>query len=194
MWYLIIILTCMAIISVLDYFTASILSNVGFWQIALAVTIATVSVIIIDLIFALIVRRFLPSKWFGVDKIKFKAGKKESVFYEKLGIKRWKDKVLELGALSNFRKNKIASPTDNAYVERFIIEANYGIIVHVADIVFGFLVIFIYPINVWLYFGFPVAVVNAILNLLPLMILRYNLPKLHTLYRINKKREMRANK
>jgi hypothetical protein len=55
-------------------------------------------------------------------------------------------------------------------------------------------VIFIYPIKVWLYFGFPVAVVNAILNLLPLMILRYNLPKLHTLYRINKKREMRTNK
>jgi len=193
MWYGIIILVCMVIISVLDYFFAPILAGVAFWEILLGVTVSVVAIIIIDLIFALIVRRFLPSKWFSVDKTSFMAKKKERIFYEKIGIKRWKDKVLELGALSNFRKNKIADPTNNDYVGRYISEANYGIIVHVVDIIFGFLVVFIYPLRVWLYFGFPVAVVNAVLNLLPLMILRYNLPKLHTLYKINKKRQERAN-
>lgn len=191
MLYLIIILTCMAIITLLDYFTAVEYLGLSILEIALGVTISVVAIIIIDLIFAFIVRRCLPKKWFGKDKTHFQAGKKERKFYEKLGIKKWKDKVLELGALSNFRKNKIAEPNSNAYIERYIIEANYGIIVHVADIIFGFTVIFIYPLKVWLYFGFPVAFVNAVLNLLPLMILRYNLPKLHALYKYNEKREKR---
>ncbi len=191
MLYLIIILTCMAIITLLDYFTAAEYLGLSILEIALGVTIAVLAIIIIDLIFAFVVRRCLPKKWFGKDKARYQAGKKERIFYEKLGIKKWKDKVLELGALSNFRKNKISEPNNNAYIERYIIEANYGIVVHVVDIIFGFIVIFIYPIKVFLYFGFPVAFVNAVLNLLPLMILRYNLPKLHALYKFNEKREKR---
>ena len=39
--------------------------------------------------------------------------------------------------------------------------------------------------------GLPVGFVNMILNGLSLMVLRYNLPKLQTLYRINATREKR---
>ena len=43
-------------------------------------------------------------------------------------------------------------------------------------------------LSFWFLFGFPVALVGAILNLMPTFALRYNLVKLHSLYRINLRR------
>ncbi len=180
--YIVTILVCMIIIVIGDYFLFAQNLGLELWYIVLAVVVATISVIIVDLIFALIVRRFLPAKWFDVDKKWFVAGRKEKRFYEFIGIKKWKDKVIELGALSGFRKNKIAEPNNPEYIKRYIIEANFGIVVHVADIIFGFLIIFMFPLDQWYCFGFPVSIVNVVLNLLPMFILRYNLPKLHKLY------------
>lgn len=187
--YIATILISMIIIAVIDYFLFAPFFGMDLPYIVAAVTLSTISVIIIDLIFALIVRRFLPPSWFSVDKKFYMAKKREKLFYEKIGIKKWKDKVIELGALSGFRKNKIAEPNSSEYIERYIIEANFGIMVHIADIIFGFLVVFIYPLKYWYCFGFPVALVNVVLNLLPLFILRYNLPKLHRLYAFNVKRK-----
>ena len=144
--------------------------------------------IIINGLFAGIVRWVLPKKWFTADKNYFSAGKNERKFYEKLGIKKWKDKVLELGCFTNFRKNKIADPKSVEYVERYILEANYGVVVHFVLMLISFLVIFIYPLEYWYCFGAPVAIVSIFLNALPLFILRYNLPKLYTLRKINLKR------
>ena len=188
MLYLCVILFSMIIITLVDYFIIAKTFSLNFFEIFLAVTIATVAEIIIDLIIAFLVRRALPKRWFSVNKKQFIASKSESKFYEKIGIKRWKDKVLELGALSGFRKNKIYQPKNNEYVERFILEANYGIAVHIACIILGFFVVFIYPLKVALWFGVPVAIVNVLLNLLPIFVLRYNLPKLHKLYKYNEKR------
>ena len=179
----------MAIISVVDYIVAKPIFGFDLWYIIVAVVISTVAEIIIDSIFATIVRWALPKKWFGVDKKWFIGKKKECRFYEKLGIKKWKEKVLELGAVTNFRKNKIADPTNNDYVARYITEANYGIVVHLACIVFGYAVVFLYPLKYFLCFGIPVAIVNTVLNILPLFILRYNLPKLHSLYKFNERRK-----
>ncbi len=179
----------MAIISVVDYIVAKPIFGFDLWYIIVAVVISTVAEIIIDSIFATIVRWALPKKWFGVDKKWFIGKKKECRFYEKLGIKKWKEKVVELGAVTNFRKNKIADPTNNDYVARYITEANYGIVVHLACIVFGYAVVFLYPLKYFLCFGIPVAIVNTVLNILPLFILRYNLPKLHSLYKFNERRK-----
>lgn len=190
-FYITTILACMIVISVLNVIFSIPIYNFSVWYVILAVTISTLSEIVIDLIFALIVRRALPSKMFSVDKTWFLAKKGESKFYEKIGIKKWKDKVLELGSLSGFRKNHVLKPDDNEYVERYILEANYGVVVHIATIIFGFLVVFIYPLKYCLCFGVPVAIVNAVLNLLPLMVLRYNLPKLHTLRKFNLRRKQK---
>ncbi len=185
MLYLIIILICMAIICLVNV----LLNTADLTYIFIAVIISTLSVIIIDCIFSTIVRRCLPKKWFDVEKKYFSAKKRECLFYEKIGIKKWKDKVLELGVFTNFRKNKISEPTNNDYVSRYILEANYGIACHVACIIFGFLIIFIYPLKYAVCFGIPVSIVNVVLNFLPVFILRYNLPKLHTLYKFNERRE-----
>lgn len=187
--YITTILISMALICVVDYFAFMSVYDLTLGYIILAVVISTVSIIIIDLIFALIVRRFLPYKWFSEDKKWYLATRRESRFYEKLGIKNWKDKVIELGALSGFRKNKISEPSNPIYIKRYIVEANFGIVVHIADIIFGFLVILIYPLQYWYFIGLPVALVNVVLNLLPMFILRYNLPKLHKLYALTKKRQ-----
>jgi len=42
----------------------------------------------------------------------------------------------------------------------------------------GFLVIFILPFKYFIKIGLWVSIVNVILNILPTMILRYNIPKL----------------
>lgn len=186
--YISTILISMIIIAICDYCFYAPSLGLDILYIIIGVTVSTVSIIIIDLIFALIVRRFLPAKWFSENVTWFVAGKKERKFYDFIGIKKWKDKVIELGALSGFRKNKIAEPNGLEYIKRYIIEANFGIVVHIADIIFGFLVIFIYPLKFWYCFGLPVSLVNALLNLLPMFILRYNLPKLHKLYSFNLKK------
>lgn len=191
MLYYLTILICMIIISVIDVFVAIPIFNFNVWYVILAVTLNTVAVIIVDGIFATLTRWIFPKKWFGVDKKFFSASKKECRFYEKIGIKKWKEKVLELGIFANFRKNKVLEPNNNEYVARYIYEANCGILGHFLGAVFGFLIVFIYPLKFWWCFGFPVAIVNFVLSLMPLFILRYNLPKLHTLYKYNQRKQVK---
>lgn len=186
MYYLFILIS-MAIISVVDIFCIPAVKETA-WYVIGFVCLSTFAVVVIDLIFAGIVRWILPVKFFSHDKTSFSAGKKECRFYEKLGIKKWKDKIPELGKLTNFRKNKIRDPKNNEYVKRYITEANYGVAVHISGIIFGFAVVLV-NLKYWYCIGLPIAVVNAIYNALSLFILRYNLPKLHTLYKLNERRE-----
>ena len=167
----------MAIISILNVFLGAATFGYTPWQVIGLVCLSVVAEIVIDLILAGIVN-ILPNKWFSPDKKFFCVEKKERKFYEKLGIKKWKDKVLELGALGGFRKNKLKDSTDSEYLYRFLIESNKGIVTHILNIVLGALVIFCIPLKYWLVISIPVVVVNAFLGLLPIFILRYNIPKL----------------
>ncbi len=174
------------LIIVFNYFFYYPIKVEFFWlDFSILVIILVVLEIIIDIIFATVVRWILPEKFFSIDKHYFSATKKEARFYEKIGIKRWKDKALELGAVTGFRKNKLYDPHNNEYVKRFILEANYGIMVHVFCIVFGFLIMIANAFAPLIWVTLPIAIVNLFLNLLPIFILRYNLPKLHSLYKFN---------
>ncbi|MBE7061874.1 MAG: hypothetical protein E7382_04995 [Clostridiales bacterium] len=154
----------------------------------LSVVFCTIFEIILDSILALAVRRLLPEKWFSADKTFYTAKKRECLIYDFFKIKKWKDKVPDLGALSGFRKNKIANPNDLKYVERYILEANFGVVVHLACMFLGGLVVFIFPLKIWWFIGLPVAIVNFVLNFLTLAVLRYNLKKLHVLRKFNLKK------
>lgn len=192
MFYIIIIIAMFAI-TIANFFMFSSLLGVSFLYVFCWVCFLTASVIIVDLICAGIVRWLLPERWFSVDKMKFFcASRSKCSLYEKLGIKKWKDKIPELGKLTSFRKNKIMDPKNNEYISRYILEANYGVIVHVCGMVFGYVVILL---NLKLPFvGLGVAVVNTVYCWLPFAILRYNLPKLHRLYKINEKAAARRVK
>ena len=187
MLYLIVILSAMALIILVNVLLNPILYNLYFWYIVLAVVLTTISVIAVSGFVATLVRQVLPEKWF--NEMDIKVSKKEMRFYEKLGVKKWKDLVPELGFFTGFRKNKIANPKSIEYVDRYILEINYGIYVHFVSIFASFLIVFIYPLKYCLMFGIPVAIVSVILHLMPLFTLRYNLPKLKAIKKmlINKK-------
>ena len=139
---------------------------------------ATVFVIALDGIGAYLVRR-LPEEICSPEKDRFPVTKREREFYKKIGIKSWKTKVPELGGFTNFHKDKIESKTDKKYLFRFLLEINYGGVIHLQNAIFGFLTMLLpFPIFVTL----PVAIVNFILSLMPMAVLRYNQPVLKALY------------
>ena len=175
--YLIVIIFAMTIISILNIILGGY--SVGF--VILAVVTTTIFQFIIDGLFALIINK-LPDKWFGADKKCFDVSKTAQRFYEKLQIRKWKNKVWELGGLAGFRKNKLRDPKDTDYIEQFIIESNKGVVTHRIGYFVGFFGIFLFPRKYALTIGFPIACVNLILNVMPTMILRYNIPKLKALH------------
>ncbi len=160
------------------------------WFIVLSVIINVVAVIAVDGLFAFIIRR-MPAEWFNHKKKIFIVSAREKKFYEKIKIRKWKDKVPELGQFTNFSKNKIAEPKNNVYLERYFLEACYGEVIHLLSVFIGFVIIFFYPLEYWLCFGFPVAVANVLMNLPSFFILRYNSTKLRVLYESNEHREQR---
>ncbi len=191
MIYLIIIVSAMAVVSAL---------NIAFnpaheWYVyVLAVIGFTVLAVAVDGVVAFVIRR-MPEKYFDYRRRIFKTSEKSMKFYDMIGVKRWKDFVPELGMFTNFRKNKIRNPGDPQYLERYILEACYGIVIHYASVPTSFLLIlFDFGMysgnsNLWLTVAVPVAIVNAVRILLPAYILKYNLPKIVRLYELRKKRE-----
>ena len=175
--YLTIIIVATIIISVLNILFNSMVAGFSpLWTIC-AVVLGVILEVVIDGILAFVIHS-MPEKWFDKNKKIFDVSRKERKFYEKLKIKNWKDKVAELGALGGFRKNKVADPNDPKYLQLFIVENNKGITLHIAGIIFGFLIL-LFPMPKYaLYIGLPIAFVNLYLNLLSVMVLRYNIPKL----------------
>ena len=176
----------MAVIAAVNIIFPSINGDLQWWQTVLAVVGFTAGVILVDGLVAFIARWVLPNRWFerGSKLVRVHAWEKR--LYTALGVRKWKDRVPELGGFTSFHKDKIYSPTDNEYVARYIMEANAGAFGHVMGMVFGFAIVAVVP-QVFLWISLPVAVVNFVLSAMPTMILRFNLPKLETLYRKNEK-------
>ena len=109
--------------------------------------------------------------------------------YKTVKVRLWKDKVWELGGLGGFSKKKLISPDDPAYIEKFIIECNKGVVTHRLSYPIGFLVMLTLGGTCSLTIALPVAVVNLFLNILPTLVLRYNTPMLQgMLKRLKRKR------
>ena len=160
------------------------------WVYALLTLGLIITVILIDGLVAFLIRR-LPEKWFKEEKGILKTTKFELKLYNFLHVSKWKEHVPELGSFTGFHKNKVTNPFDSEYLARFILEARYGAVIHFASVPTSFLVllldVWMYtgPSNIWLTIALPVAVVNAILILLPAFVLKYNLPKLQRLYQVS---------
>ena len=187
--YLIVILVSMVVTSVLN-----ILFNPLYhdkWWLYIIFTVAlTIIVILIDALVAIIIRK-MPEKYFQKDKGIFRTTPKEMAFYNFIRVQKWKDYVPELGSFTGFHKNKVANPFDNEYIARFILEARYGIAIHFYSVPASFLIIlldwkmYIGQSNIWLTIALPVAIINAILIVLPAFVLKHNLPRLLRIYNNN---------
>lgn len=170
------------------------------WYIYAAYSVAiTLALILIDGLVAAIIRK-IPEKYFLKDRKIFQLSERQRKFCDFLGVKKWKEKIPELGGFTNFHKDHVKDPFDIDYVRRFILEARYGVIIHLWSVPFGFLVVLF---DFKMYFGqgnifwtiaIPLALVNAILIVAPAFVLKYNLPKLDKLLRHNTRLRDSANK
>lgn len=139
---------------------------------------------IIDLIPAIIIR-FLPKKWFNPESKLFKVYKWEKGLYLKLGVRHWKDKIPEAGKyLEGFSKSEVVDTSNNEYILQFIDKTIRGELMHFLGFVFSGLIAFIYP-TVFVVIGLPLMLTNMLINILPVIVQRYNRPKLLLLYKRN---------
>lgn len=175
--YICSIMGAMILVAVFNIWLGTPVFGYSPWFVIGAVVATTVFQIAIDGLAAFVVSKF-PAKWFDETNKHFFVSKQAVKFYEKLKIRKWKDNVLELGFLSGFRKDKIASSNDPEYFKRFIVESNKGIVEHRLGYFLGFLGVFLFPLKYALVIGVPIACVNVVLSGLPTMVLRYNIPKL----------------
>ena len=134
--------------------------------------------------------RLMPQSLWRYDKKPFIVSKSEVKFYEKLGIKKWKDKAVpELGVSAGFSK-KYLKGTALEYLERFLIETCQGETLHASGAASAFLFLMIYPTRDW-YFVLPILAVNFLINLLPCMIQRYNRYRLAAVYHFKERHATR---
>ena len=131
--YLTLITIAMAIIAGVNI----ALQTAAWYYAVIAVIWCTALQFGLDGIIAIIISK-LPNSWFGVDNSHFEVSPVERALYKKLKVKKWKDKVWELGYLGGFSKKELKAPKDPEYIERFIIECNKGVVTHRLGYFIGF--------------------------------------------------------
>ena len=155
------------------------LLGVTLWYVALISVIwCTALQFALDGSIAILINK-MPDGWFGVDNRLYRVSQRERELYKKWRVRQWKDKVWELGGLGGFSKKSVKEPGNPAYIEKFIIECNKGVLTHRLSYPAGFLAMLTLPGVCSLTIALPVALVNLYLNILPTLALRYNTPKLH---------------
>lgn len=168
--------------------TINIMLNTASWyNVVIAVILCTAAQFSLDGLIAIIINK-IPDKLFGVNNPLYNVSETEKKFYNKIKVRSWKDKVWELGGLGGFSKKNIENPDSAQYIEKFIIECNKGVLTHRLSYPIGFLPMILIPNACAFSIALPVAVVNLFLNILPTLVLRYNIPKLKAiLKRMNRK-------
>lgn len=186
--YGIIIIVSMIIDVLINIFFVKAATNLTY---IISVIYFVILLILIDGIFAGIIRWFIPKKFINKDHKIYQVSKKEIQIYDFFGMKRWKHLIPDLGQFTNFQKNKIENPKDNVYLERYIMEAIYGMWGHLIGAPMGFLVL-LFDFNMynngstlWLTVALPCAIINLILDIIPAFVLRYNLNRLQVMYKFN---------
>ncbi len=175
--YLTIIAIAVAIVSTIVAFSMSLkfLSVLGFTALAVVIVVA------IDGLTAGLCR-LLPKRCVIDEKSFYKVSAKEKKFYEKIKIRKWKDKVPEIGQFTGFRKNKLEDPKSVEYIDRFLMEINYGELGHFVSMFTSFLLLLFFPVyHAWFAIAIPVAIVSMLMNIPSFMILRYTSYKLRVL-------------
>ena len=147
--------------------------------------------------------RLLPEK--AVDPFRkiYRVAKWEKKVYKKLGIVKWKDKIPEAGGLlASFQKKKVLDFHDNEYIMTFMRESVYAEVMHVISAIAGLAVPALCAVRLlwpdvipqvhWcVRIALPVALVNFLLQVLPVLVQRYVRPQLMSVYLRNQKRAQR---
>ena len=194
MLYITIIFIGTLISALLGIFVGVPYAHVSESRVFAIIIISLLVLVIIDAVCALFVRYCLPKKVFNPFLNCYNVGKNERRFYEKIRIRKWKDRIPEAGQLfANFSKTEVADMTNNDYVHKFMSETIYAEIMHWLSVIFSFLIIFI-DLRLALTVGLPLVIGNMILNLMPVLVQRYNRPKLMVLYQRNERMKKKESK
>lgn len=154
-----------------------IFETASWYYVIIAVLWCTALQFVLDGLIAILMNQ-LPDRWFAVGKRAFHVSDAEKELYKKLKVRKWKDKVWELGGLGGFSKKILREPDNPQYIEKFIIECNRGTVTHRLSYPIGFLAMLTLPNVCAFTIALPVAIINLFLNVLPTLVLRYNAPKL----------------
>lgn len=151
------------------------------WLTALYILIGFACVLLPSLFVAIIIR-MLPREWFNPNRKIYQVGDKERQFLLKIGIKKWKDKIPEMGQTVNFKKDKLQDANNAEYIQKFLVETCYAESLHIScavlAIIFAFISLLFMPnLFVWTV-SLPVAIVYSIYNIPSILIQRYNRPRL----------------
>lgn len=190
--YIIVILLAWAGMFLVNHFVFMPVLDFAVWFNIVAIIGSTIVVIIIDGLCAAVAHA-LQKKHFSPLSPYFTVSPKEQKRLEALGIKRIKHLIPDLGVLVKFAKNKVENPRSKQYIYMYLKESCSGEAGHTVSMFLGFLVIFILPLQYIFCFGLPVAIFNFILNLLPVLSLRYNRPRMMNIYRILERKEAKEN-
>ncbi|MBQ7343924.1 MAG: hypothetical protein IJW53_04065 [Clostridia bacterium] len=157
------------------------LEMASWYYILISVVWCTALQFVLDGAVALSIR-MTPDRLYGIDNPLFHITEWEKEMYKRVQVRRWKDKVWELGGLGGFSKKNMTSTKDPEYVKTFIVECNRGVATHRLSYPVGFVAMLTLKGACVYTVALPVALVNLYLNILPTLVLRYNTPKLKTLY------------
>ena len=138
--YLSIIGIAMTVISAVNI----LFGTASWYYIILAVIWCTALQFAFDGTIAFLINK-MPDGWFGVNNRWYHVSEAEKRLYKKLKVRRWKDKVWELGGLGGFSKKKLKEPDRPEYIEKFIIECNKGVLTHRLSYPIGFLAMLTLP-------------------------------------------------
>ena len=153
----------------------------AWYYVLISVVWCTALQFVLDGVVAFLVR-MTPDRLYGIDNPLFHITEWEKEFYKRLRVRSWKDKVWELGGLGGFSKKSMTSTNDPEYIKKFIVECNRGVATHRLSYPVGFVAMLTLKGACVFTVALPVALVNLYLNILPTLVLRYNTPKLKTLY------------
>lgn len=163
--------------------------NAAPWYVVIAAVLWSVALeFAIDGGMAILIR-LTPDRWYPPFSPRFAVSPLEKKLYLRLKVRRWKDRIWELGGLGGFSKRKLLFPDDPAYIEKFIVECHKGVVTHRLSYPLGFLVMLTLPSGLALTVGLPVSAVNLILNILPTLALRYNTPMLQGMLKRMQRKE-----
>lgn len=179
--YLILITISVLLISVSNIICQTF-PNLEWYVVCEYVVLYTLIVCVIDLIVAGLAR-IIPNSYYNPNKKRWHIFKFEKKFYNFIKIKSWKDKIPDLGKyLEGVSKSKIEDISNAEGLMLFIKKTCSAELCHFYSVIFGFLILVMCTKNLVLTVCLPIAIVNVILNLLPIFVQRYNRPKLIKAY------------
>ncbi len=162
--------------------------GVSVWAIIMWSVLGVVLSIILDGIVVLAVR--LSGERINIDGAIFKERKGERRLLERLGIRKWKDLIPEMGKkLKYFDKTTVAREVNSEYFRKFIHETCLAELMHIFSLIVAPLLLVILPLKYLLNISLPIVLVNIFLNILPILVQRYTRPKLRIAYLRQLKKE-----